>query len=555
MSDTLFVDLLASFVPRLIQKRAVENPTPIETPFSDELYAVVLFADISGFTALTEKLAQRGPVGVETLAHILNDYFGKLIDIVHNHGGDVMKFAGDALLVIWPLASTSGMTDSASKEAQRQLTLRAAECALEIRSKFLNYKTDEGTLYLKLTLASGSLIETHVGGVFNRWEFALTGSPLVELGAANNLAKAGDILLSPSSLALIKNDCHIEKVEFTLNGETNPAARLIKLQNTSQVPAAKERITLTEHEQPALNPYIPGSIINRIAVGQSEWLAELRTVTIVFINVLDPAQVSSVDVSQELMRAIQRTTYRFEGSVNKISQDDKGVMIDVAFGLPPLSHEDDPLRAIQAAMLIRDELRKMNIQSSIGITTGRVFCGLVGNSDRRVYTFLGNSVNMAARLMTLGISQSDIMARQGIAVLCDRATYEGAKEQVEFETLAPQKIKGRSEAVEVFHPLRGKATVMRQQTQLIGRLAEKAVLVNALLELQRGSRLQTVILQGEAGIGKSQLTNDLVRQIQDSEIHFLMGEGDSIEKSYPGLQASIQDRKTYNYAAFGGWCG
>ncbi|MEP6896496.1 MAG: adenylate/guanylate cyclase domain-containing protein, partial [Chloroflexota bacterium] len=239
MSNASFVDLLASFVPRLIQKRALENSAPIETAFSDELYAVVLFADISGFTALTEKLAQRGPVGVETLAHILNDYFGQLIDIVHKHGGDVVKFAGDALLVIWPLASTSGTADSVATEAQRQLTLRAAECALEICNKFLNYKTEEGTLYLKLALASGSLIETHIGGVFNRWEFALTGSPLVELGAANNLAKAGDILVSPSSLALIKNDCDFEKVEFMLNGETNPAARLIKLRNTSQLPAAK----------------------------------------------------------------------------------------------------------------------------------------------------------------------------------------------------------------------------------------------------------------------------------------------------------------------------
>ncbi len=533
MSNTELVKLLASFVPRLIQKRAVLEATPIESPLTDDFYSVVMFADISGFTALTEKLAKRGPVGVETLARILNEYFGRLIDIIHEYGGDVVKFAGDALIAIWPVASSSGTVDSVTEEEQRQMTLRASECALKIREEFLDYETEENDLYLKLALSTGHITQTHVGGVFNRWEFTLTGTPLVELGVANDLAHAGDILVSPSSLGLIRDDCDFEETEFELGGKTMEAARLEKLNKASQLPAGKEAVEIPESLQNTLSPYIPGAIINRIAAGQSEWLAELRKVTVVFINLLDPSQVTSLEVAQNLMRLIQRVTYRFEGSVNKISQDDKGIMIDTAFGLPPLAHEDDPLRGIQAAMMIRDELHGLGIHSSIGITTGRVFCGLVGNNDRRVYTFLGNSVNLAARLMVLGTTQKEIIEREGVAVLCDRPTYDASSEQVDFETLPPQKVKGRSEPVEVFHPLRGKATVVRQQTQLIGRQEEKGILVNALLELQRGSALQAVVLHGEAGIGKSQLTEDIIRQAQVSDIKILMGEGDSIEKNNP----------------------
>jgi len=234
-----------------------------------------------------------------------------------------------------------------------------------------------------------------------------------------------------------------------------------------------------------------------------------------------------------LMQVIQRVVYRFEGSLNKISQDDKGIMVDAAFGLPPLAHEDDALRGIQAGMAIRDELKKLSIRSSIGITTGQVFCGLVGNDVRRVYTFLGNSVNLAARLMALGISQKDVIEREGIAILCDRPTYEASKDQVEFETLTPQHLKGRNDAVDIFHPLRSKKAVLRQQTQLIGRQEEKAVLINSFLELQRGSAMQTVTLYGEAGIGKSQLIEELVRQAETSQIKILMGEGDAIEKNNP----------------------
>src|SRR5678815_945793 len=123
MPNQQLTELLASYVPHLIQKRAIQNPTPIDAPLRESFQAVVLFTDISGFTALTEKLAERGPVGVETLARILNDYFGKMIDVIHEYGGDVMKFAGDALIVIWRINSIAATGDPASSESQRQWTL------------------------------------------------------------------------------------------------------------------------------------------------------------------------------------------------------------------------------------------------------------------------------------------------------------------------------------------------------------------------------------------------------------------------------------------------
>ena len=76
MPDSAVTELLASYVPRLIQKRVAQNPIPIDSPLAKDFQAAVMFADISGFTALTERLAEKGTSGVETLARILNDYFG-----------------------------------------------------------------------------------------------------------------------------------------------------------------------------------------------------------------------------------------------------------------------------------------------------------------------------------------------------------------------------------------------------------------------------------------------------------------------------------------------
>ncbi len=186
MPNTALTEVLASYVPKLIQNRIIADPSPIKSPVSEQVHVAILFADISGFTLLTERLAEKGPAGVEVIARILNEYFGQLIDIIHAYGGDVVKFAGDAVIAVWNIASSSGTADPVSRADQWQWTMRAAECAIEIRQRLSNYKAEEASLYLKLAVSMGNVTTAHVGGVFKRWEFLLTGNPLVELGIANN---------------------------------------------------------------------------------------------------------------------------------------------------------------------------------------------------------------------------------------------------------------------------------------------------------------------------------------------------------------------------------
>jgi len=533
MPGSALTDLLASYVPRLIQERVVEHPAPIDSPVTEDFQSVVLFADISGFTLLTERLAERGPTGVETLARLLNEYFGQLIDIIHEYGGDVVKFAGDAVIAIFPFASRAGTADSVLTNLSRQWSLRAAECALRINEKLANYKIEGSSLYLKLAISTGHITTAHIGGVFNRWEFLITGLPLVELGIANNLANAGEILLTPSAWNLIRADCKAAKMDFEIRGQVGQAAKLEAIVHPSSISAPREKINIPAEAEISLRAYIPGAIINRLTAGQAGWIAELRRVTVLFINLPDLDQSTELEFAQNIARVIQRSVYRYEGSINKINVDDKGITIVAAFGLPPLSHEDDPLRGVQAALMIRKELINLNVRSYIGVTTGRIFCGSIGNSNRREYTIIGNIVNMSARLMAAASRQIGLIEREGIPILCDRATYDSSKDEIEFESLPPQQVKGRTEAVEVFHPLEQKKSVIRPTTELIGRQEEKTLLANALQELHRGAPLQVVILHGEPGIGKSRLIEDLARQAESLHIKVLAGAGDSVEKINP----------------------
>lgn len=90
---------LPAYVPRLLRSRLATDTAG--GAFELRFEAAVVFADISGFTALAERLAREGPSGAEALSRVLNACFGRLVDVVAQHGGDVLKFAGDALLSIW----------------------------------------------------------------------------------------------------------------------------------------------------------------------------------------------------------------------------------------------------------------------------------------------------------------------------------------------------------------------------------------------------------------------------------------------------------------------
>ena len=533
MSNLALTELLASYVPKLIQNRVIANPAPIESPVAEELQAAILFADISGFTVLTERMAEKGPTGVETLARILNEYFGQLIDIIHIYGGDVVKFAGDAVIAVWPVVPDLGINETVSRADQWQWTMRAAECALEVHRRLTNYKVEDANLYLKLAISLGKISTVHVGGVFNRWEFLITGTPLVELGIANNLAKAGEILITPSAWKLIHNDCYATPMEFELKDTIAQGGWLESLNKPSSIFSSPQKPVIPESAENSLRPYIPGAIINRLTAGQGSWIAELRRVTVLFVNLPGLDQNTPLDHAQNIARLIQRSVYHYEGSINKINVDDKGITIVAALGLPPFSHEDDPARGVKAALMIRKELSNLSVPSYIGIATGRIFCGSVGNDSRREYTIIGNAVNLSARLMGAASRPDELIAKHLIPILSDRLTYDSAKDAVVFETLPPQRVKGRTEPVEVFHALELKKSVVRSKTELIGRQEEKTLIAAALQELSRGAPHQTLMLLGEAGIGKSRLFEDLIRQAETLDVKMFTGSGDAIEKSSP----------------------
>jgi class 3 adenylate cyclase/tetratricopeptide (TPR) repeat protein len=499
---------LASFLPGRLVRRLVEEPEGAGLPHADRTVGALLLADISGFMAITERLAERGPGGAEELRGLLDGAFQPLLELIAGTGGDVLKFAGDAMLACWPAPGADP-----GERGLAAATAEAAGCAQTMQAALGRYAAAERLpLALRIGVGAGELVVLDVGGERERRELLVAGAAVPQTTDAAGRALPGQVRLSEAAMRLLARD---------LDGRGRHRAPRAVAAGARPPPAAAADLA----------PYLPRAMLAAMVAGHEEWLAELRQITVVFANLPDLDHRAGLDEAQEVMATLQGALYRYEGSINKLSLDEKGTTLVAALGLPPLAHEDDPARGVQAALAMREALAAIGRRVAIGVTTGRAFCGTVGSRWRREYTMLGAVVNLAARLMQ----------EAGDGVLCDAVTAEAARATLAFEALAPVRVKGRADPVPVFRPgrpARGRGPEPVARTPLVGREHERQRLTVALGRLAaagdgRPDRTQVLVLEGEAGAGKSRLVAELVDQALAAGVPVLAGAGDAVERNTP----------------------
>jgi class 3 adenylate cyclase/tetratricopeptide (TPR) repeat protein len=519
------LQILAGYVPQVMVNHLISHPEPLVTPSAERFPAAVLFADISGFTALAERLTQQGSAGIEKLSNALNTYFSQLIELIMAHGGEIFKFAGDAPIALWPVAQPRNhhLIRNRGDENLSLATCRAVQCGLALQSIFNEYKVAEGLrLSLRVGIGAGEVLMASVGGVRGRWEFLVAGEPITQMCHAERQAHPGEVVLSSEAWKLIQDQC---------SGQQLPEGGVLIQSLREPLPLRPlSPINPPPGFEVILRSYIPAAILTRLDAGQTEWLAELRRITVLFFNVmgLDYTSPYILDRLQTVMQVLQTVLYRYEGSVNQFLVDDKGTILVAALGLPPLAHEDDAVRGVQAVLGMQAELQQLGLRSAAGIATGRVFCGERGSLIRREYGMIGDVVNLAARLMQVVTEDLSI----GQRILCDAATYQAARMRLAFKTLPTITVKGKAEPIAVYSPYGQIKITPKSQTKMVGRITERKFLLERLRALREGHG-SIVIIEGEAGMGKSRLIQDLLQQAQELGIASLMGVGDAVEKSIP----------------------
>ncbi|HEX8917924.1 MAG TPA: adenylate/guanylate cyclase domain-containing protein [Chloroflexota bacterium] len=248
---------------------------------------------------------------------------------------------------------------------------------------------------------------------------------------------------------------------------------------------------------------------------------------------LPPEEVA--EIMNSCFEALSQPVVKYGGSIDKYVGD----AIMARFGAPR-AHEDDPVRAIQAALAMQEALARFrqnlagrtgsDLSMRIGINTGQVVMGEVGSSALKQFTLMGNAVNLASRL--------EHAAEPG-SILVGESTYRLAKHAFEFQAVPPLQIRGQSELIHAFVPLRSRvnissphARVGGQQLPLVARSTELEQLNTYLAEAYRGEgRLVAVV--GEPGVGKSRLAEELWKRHQNENILRIYAAAPSFGENIP----------------------
>jgi class 3 adenylate cyclase/tetratricopeptide (TPR) repeat protein len=286
-----------------------------------------------------------------------------------------------------------------------------------------------------------------------------------------------------------------------------------------------------------LQSYVPQQLADKTrATGQIE--GERRQVTVVFADIsgftalserLDPEDVAGLvnDCLKELAQAV----YQYEGMVDKFIGD----CIMAVFGAP-IALEDDAENALRAALAMRENLQKFTrrwidklgqpLDVHIGVNTGMVIAGNIGNDLRMSYTVMGDTVNVASRL--------ENAARAG-QVFVSRNTYRLTRGAFAFQEMDPIKVKGKQEPLTVYELLHAKLQPDKSRgveglfSPLVGRDAERQALVECLEKLPI-SKGQIATILGEAGIGKSRLLAE-IRRREGKDLTWLEGRSFAFSRS------------------------
>ncbi len=525
--------LLSTYIPAHLAQEKIRRPV-VGDVYGRWLDGSLLFSDVSGFTALSERLANQGQEGTEQLTLAINRYFERMLDILAASGGVLLKFAGDALFAYFP----------AQEEGEQACwAVRAARRMMRAMADFAVIPTPMGavSLKMKIGLSSGPFAALSVGSA-KRMEYVILGPTVARAMGAEGASTAGQIVsdnatarqLPPTAWNDLGNGFFVLQEtagepldDYEVRAETQPTRAAEGWQFSPADMAADMQVLIDQIR--AISPYLPQELSERIikTAAQRRLESEYRWTTVLFANVTgfedwlaglppgDDANLASLTRTlSEYFNSVQAAVAHYDGVITRIDPYSKGSKVLMLFGAP-VAHEDDPERGTRAALEMQQALTALNvrwqrilstvaIQQRIGITHGLTFAGQAGSRLRREYTVMGDDVNLAARLMSAAAPGQILLAP---------SVYAKVAAHFAITALPPIRVKGKSYPIPIYQVdgladeklLDGR---LRNLRPLFGRQAELEAARGHLERAFTGNG-NLLMIQGPAGIGKSHLADTL----------------------------------------------
>jgi class 3 adenylate cyclase len=532
---------IASFLPLYV----ADDDTMLTQDIGLLRPGTFLFADVSGFTALSEKLQHYGgSEGAETLTLVINDYFATMLEILAKSDGQLLKFAGDALLAFFPAAND----DDALKAIRTGLRMQRA------MSKFQPIQTPElkqllgdhdQQLSMSIGLSQGKLFEAVVGSRQQRDHLiqgSLPGMAMNAEGAGDRDDVIIDAALAASQAAnftttpvedgffrVVDNfGDRLDDYEFHIpNRRRAKVSAIFDFDPGNLMDSLKAQLERVEK----VGRFMAPAVLNELVIAGDHLQSQNRLVITMFMHVSGFATLLEMwgeerlplltSILDRYYKIVQQTISSHGGTLTRSDPYQSGIKMLITFGAP-VANPDDAQRAVAAALELHRQIALFNarlmsevppelqcpafVLQRMGITLGPVFAGEVGWRARREYTVMGDDVNLAARLM----SKADIGR-----VLISERVWERVNQLFETEKKEPLTLKGKSKPVQTYQV---KGTLIASvglpttsETPFVGQDLLMRTLKFDLSKAKDLSRRRAVALFGDAGIGKTRIAKELTQ--------------------------------------------
>ena len=312
-------------------------------------------------------------------------------------------------------------------------------------------------------------------------------------------------------------------------------------QRLGAVAAPRSETVAMENRLKRIRQQLPTGLVDRILAQRGKIEGEHRTVTVVFCDLAGYTGIAEKTGAEEAYHLMERVygvliekISQYGGTINEMTGD--GVM--ALFGAP-ISLEDAPQRAIRASLAIHQEIARLGnrpewsslpLKMRIGIHTGPVVVGVLGNDLRLEFKAVGDTVNLASRVEGLADPGTTLVSEE---------TFKMTEGLFRFEALGEKKVHRREKPVRVFqviaastHRTRFDVGAERGLTPLVGRERELELLLDGF-ERARQGRGQAFSIVSEAGVGKSRLLYEFRKAVANEAAAFLEGRCFSYSAAFP----------------------
>jgi len=417
--------IISLFVADLAFKSVVYKPFLRTVKFRPyTCHAAVLFVDLSGYSRITSAVAHKG---AHYLSSVVNAYFSEILTIVREHGGDVVKFAGDAVMVVW---------ESSDEADLEKNFLCAALCALDLQQKAPSHTVLEAVgscpelgFRIHCGITCGVLeSEVFVAPVhehMQRLYHAIGGETMDVIGMIVNAAKPGEIAVDVSCLPYLKNrgtvreapGCDIARILIGI--ESDPTVAEVRESYLETLLTERLQVRDGQIEEGFIHP----RVVRQLSHGgmSPTQIAQMRSLCVLFIAMTSSGSAVNWLMVKKIViilghfyllstlpyshfpicafivsiQEVQSVLDTKRCPIVQIIDDDKGVHIVAAINL----YETVP-EVSMLGLQVCEELKSRRVGCAIGMALGTTFCGVTGSSSVACrWDVTGPAVVRAARLM------------------------------------------------------------------------------------------------------------------------------------------------------------